>query len=313
MPPQQLMHALDAVARDLPDQLITCCYLMIDPDAGELTACSAGHLPILSVEPDASVRRLPIPVSVPLGVGDVPHVQATLPVAECATLVLYTDGLVETHRCDLDDQIGALEAELRAVFGAGFGSPIGLEHAADRVLTALLPRVDEPPDDVTLLLVRIPEAPFANASTALSPAPKSVAVGRHFVERTLVEWGRLELVDTACLLVSEILTNAVRHACSPIGLRLHQNEREVTLEITDDSTHLPQRRLADPDDENGRGLMLVDALADNWGTRATSTGKTVWITLSVEPDEGGPPEIGTGEAASPIPFPHQAVGPRSAV
>ncbi|HEU5334299.1 MAG TPA: PAS domain S-box protein [Actinocrinis sp.] len=313
MPPQQLMHALDAVARDLPDQLITCCYLMIDPDAGELTACSAGHLPILSVEPDASVRRLPIPVSVPLGVGDIPHVQATLPIAECATLVLYTDGLVETHRCDLDEQIGSLEAQLRRVFGADAGAPIGLELAADQVLTALLPRVDEPPDDVTLLLVRIPAAPFASAATSLSPAPKSVAAGRHFVEHTLEGWGRGELIDTACLLVSEILTNAVRHSCAPIGLRLHQTEREVTVEITDDNTHLPQRRLATADDENGRGLMLVDALADNWGTRATSTGKTVWITLTVEPDQNAAIGAEPDAVAPPIAFPHQVSAVRSTV
>ena len=305
MPPQQLMEALEAVVRDIPDQLITCCYLIIDPDAGEVTACSAGHLPILLVEPDADVRRLPIPVSVPLGVGDIPYVEATVPVAACATLVLYTDGLVESHRCDLDKQISVLEDELRAVFTA----ESDLEKAADQVLTALLPRIDEPPDDVTLLLVRVPQAPVASAATTLEAAPQSVAAGRRFVARTLDAWGCADLADTACLLVSEILTNAVRHARTPVALRLHRTARDVSFEICDDNTHPPQRRLPDSDDESGRGLMLVESLAAAWGTRPTRTGKSVWFTLPVEPARDQIPD--TGQAGSTLP--HQMSDERSVV
>jgi anti-sigma regulatory factor (Ser/Thr protein kinase) len=297
MPPQQLMHALDLFARDIPDQLTTCCYLVIDPDAGEVTACSAGHLPILLVDPDRTVRRLPIPVSVPLGVGDIPHEQITLPVAACATLVLYTDGLVETHRCDIDNQIAVLEGELRTVFASG----PGLEEAADQILAALLPRIDQPPDDVTLLLARIPAAPLASAATTLRPEPQAVAAARRFVKRTLTQWGQASHVDTACLLVSEILTNAVHHARTPIGLRLHHTTREIVTEITDDSTHLPRCRLPGPDDENGRGLMLVDALASDWGSRPAETGKTVWFTLAVDPVRNPGPDA----TASPSPLPRQ--------
>ena len=303
MPPQQLMHVLDLVARDIPDQLTTCCYLVIDPDAGEVNACSAGHLPILLVGPDNAVRRLPIPVSVPLGVGDIPHEQITLPVAPCATLVLYTDGLVETHRCDIDNQITALEDELRTAFASGSS----LEQAADQILAALLPRIDEPPDDVTLLLARVPAAPLSSAATTLRPEPQAVAAARRFVNKTLTQWGHPGHVDPACLLVSEILTNAVRHARAPIGLRLHHTAREITAEITDDSTHLPHRRLPGPDDESGRGLMLVDALASEWGTRPAETGKTVWFTLAVdlvqEPGRAGTPPPVPFLARRPLPDP----------
>ena len=275
MPPQQLMHALDAVARDIPDQLTTCCYLVIDPDAREVTACSAGHLPILTVETDGSTRRLPIPVSVPLGIGEVPHQQVVLPVQDSTTLVLYTDGLVETHDCDLDEQIDELQARL----GRVLADVTDLEQAADSIVDASLPHVDEPLDDVTLLLVRIPAAPVAHARIDLAPEPQSVAVARRFVADILTEWSLDELADQVRLAVSEILTNAVRHARGPIGLRLHRTAREITVEITDDSTHVPQRRAPDPQDENGRGLMLVEALTDAWGTRPTDTGKTVWFTL----------------------------------
>ena len=280
MPPRQLMGALDLVAGDLPDQMTTCCYLVVDPQAGEVSGCSAGHLPVLVAGPDATVSRLPIPVSVPLGVGHVPHEQATIPVAAGATLVLYTDGLVETHRCDIEQRIAALEGELRGIFT----SDPGLERAADKILTAMLPRMDEPPDDVTLLLVQIPEPPRFSAAVTLPAEPGSVATARRFVSRTLAEWEHPEHLDTACLLVSEIVTNAVRHARAPLGLRLHLTGREIITEIADDSTHLPHRHLADPDDEGGRGLMLVDTLATTWGTRPTDTGKTVWFTMALDPD-----------------------------
>jgi serine phosphatase RsbU (regulator of sigma subunit) len=162
MPPQQLMNALDVFAHQIPDQLTTCCYLVINTDADEVTGCSAGHLPVLLVHPDGTVHELPIPVSVPLGVGGVLHEQATIPVPASATLVLYTDGLVETRDRDIDERISALKDELRAIFTAG----PSLEQAADQILSAMLPRVNEPPDDVTLLLVQIPgPAPGSPAAT----------------------------------------------------------------------------------------------------------------------------------------------------
>jgi PAS domain S-box-containing protein len=277
MPPQQLMHALDAVAGDLPGQLITCCYLVINAAQGEVTAASAGHLPVLLVQPDATVAQLAIPVSVPLGVGGIPHQQTTLRVPHRSVLVLYTDGLVETRSSDLGTQIGALESELRAVFA----TTASLEQAADRVLAALLPSSGEPADDVTLLLARTPAAPLASAQITLRPEPRHVAAGRRFTRDTLTAWQHSQLADTACLLVSEILTNAVLHARHTIGLRLHQTAREVIAEITDDNTRLPQRTLPAPGDESGRGLTLVEALATTWGARPSSSGKTVWFTLAI--------------------------------
>jgi PAS domain S-box-containing protein len=284
MPPRQLMHALDAVAGDLPDQLITCCYLVINANQGEVTAASAGHLPVLQVQPDATVRQLPVPVSVPLGVGGIPHQETTLPVPPGSTLVLYTDGLVETRGSDLGTQISALESELRTLFAAASS----LEEAADRVLAALLPGSGEPADDVTLLLVRTPAAPLASAETTLRPEPRQVAAGRRFTRDTLTAWRHTELADTACLLVSEILTNAVWHARQTIGLRLHHTAREIIAEITDDNTQLPQRILPAPADESGRGLTLVDALADAWGARLSGTGKVVWFTLATDAHPDSP-------------------------
>jgi hypothetical protein len=122
---------------------------------------------------------------------------------------------------------------------------------------------------------------LSSAAITLPVEPRSVRAGRQFAGETLAQWGHPEHADTVRLLVSEILTNAVRQARAPIGLRVHRSTTEIVTEIFDDNPHLPQRRLAGPDDECGRGLMLVEALATEWGTRPGPAGKTVWFTVAL--------------------------------
>jgi anti-sigma regulatory factor (Ser/Thr protein kinase) len=279
IPPQQLMSVLDLVARDIPDQLTTCCYLIVDPRSGEVSGCSAGHLPVLLAGPDGEVSRLTIPVSAPLGVGDVPHQQATTLVAAGATLVLYTDGLVERRDRDIDEQITALQDTVQRVFADG----PDLEAAADQLLAAFRPAASQPPDDVTLLLTRIPEGPRSSRTVLLLPEARSAGLARSEVRATLTQWGVADLADTTCLLATELLANAVQHARSPVEMRLYLTAGEVIVEVTDDSAQLPQRCLPADDDEGGRGLLMVDALATSWGTRPAASGKTVWFTLPATP------------------------------
>ncbi|MFJ3307025.1 PAS domain S-box protein [Streptomyces sp. NPDC086549] len=276
MQPRQLMQALDTVVADLdvPDQLVTCCYLVIAADAGEVTACSAGHLPVLVTIPGEGARTLPAPVNAPLGVGGVIYEQCCTTIARGATFVLYTDGLVETPGGDIEDQITELVATLDKLASR---SP-DLEFVADEVLATLLPDADGH-DDVTLLLTRLPAAPLATATTELPALPRSVPEGRGFLGRVLDDWGLVDRADDACLLLSEVLTNAVQHAQGPIELHVCRTDTELTIEIADHSPHLPQPRVAAEDAESGRGLLLVRALADDWGVRPTDKGKTTWFSL----------------------------------
>jgi PAS domain S-box-containing protein len=276
MPPQQLMQYLELIARDMADRLTTCCYLVIDPHTGEVTGCSAGHLPVLVVGQDSIVRQLPLTVSPPLGVGDIPHQQVTVPVPAGATLVLYTDGLVERRDRDIDEQLASLEDVLHMLFS----DRSGLEQAADEILTAFRPAVHEPPDDVTLLMAEMPSGPLSSYATTLPPVPESIGAGRACVRDILAEWCQHDQADAACLLTTEILANAVRHARSPAWLRVYLTASEIIIEVTDDSAQLPQRGDPGPDDESGRGLVIVDALATSWGARPTGTGKAVWFTLA---------------------------------
>jgi PAS domain S-box-containing protein len=278
MQPRQLMRALDTCVADLdvPDQLVTCCYLVIAPDAGTVTVCSAGHPPVLVAGAGEGVRPLAAPVNTPLGVGDVLFEQCSSEIPPGATLVLYTDGLVETPGSDIESRIAELTVLLEGLFT---GTP-SLETAADQVLAGLLPDPDSHNDDVTLLLARLPAGPLAAVSTDLPAVPASVPQGRAFLRRALVSWQCADRVaDDALLLLSETLTNAVQHGEGPIALRLHRTATDLTVEVGDRSPQLPQPRPAERDEESGRGLLLVRTLADGWGVRPTDEGKTTWFTL----------------------------------
>ncbi|MGW1588648.1 SpoIIE family protein phosphatase [Streptomyces sp. NPDC002386] len=276
--PRQLMQTLESVVADLdvPDQLVTCCYLVIAADTGEVTMCSAGHLPVLVTAPGRSAQVLPAPVNAPLGVGGVIYEQRRTTVAPGATLVLYTDGLIETPGTDIEDQL----TELIAALDRLPDTPPDLEAAADHVLSTLLPDADGH-DDVTLLLTQLPAAPLATLATDLPATAESVRTGRDFLGKALVAWDCAHAADDALLLLSEILTNAVRHAEGPIGVRVCRTDTALTVEISDRSLHLPQPRLAAETDESGRGLLLVRALADDWGVRPTDEGKTTWFSLEL--------------------------------
>ncbi|MGW2515522.1 PAS domain S-box protein [Streptomyces sp. NPDC001617] len=277
MQPRQLMQALDICVADLdvPDQLVTCCYVIIAPDAGTVTVCSAGHLPILVAGTDDGVHRLPSPVNAPLGVGGVLYEQSCTAIQPGATLVLYTDGLIETPGSDIEERVGELTVVLDEFFA---GTP-ALETAADHVLASLLPGADSHDDDVTLLLAQLPAAPLAAIGIDLPAVPSSVPEGRAFLHKALTSWNCAPSADDALLLLSETLTNAVQHAEGPVGLHLHRTDTDLTVEVSDRSPHLPQPRLAAEDEESGRGLILVRALADTWGVRPTDEGKTTWFTL----------------------------------
>ncbi|WP_424881636.1 PAS domain S-box protein [Streptomyces sp. SLBN-8D4] len=279
MQPRQLMQELENCVTDLdvPDQLVTCCYLTIAPDTGTVTVCSAGHLPTLVAIPGEGVRSLAVPVNAPLGVGDVLYEQSSVAIPPGATLVLYTDGLIETPGSDIEERI----AELTSLLDDFFLDPPCLEAAADHVLAGLLPDAESHNDDVTLLLAQLPDAPPDAMSTDLAAVPSSVPEGRAFLSKALPSWDCAALADEGLLLLSETLTNAVQHGQGPIRVHLCRTSTGLTVEVSDHSPHLPQPRHAADDEESGRGLLLVRTLADTWGVRPTDEGKTTWFTLKL--------------------------------
>jgi anti-sigma regulatory factor (Ser/Thr protein kinase) len=113
------------------------------------------------------------------------------------------------------------------------------------------------------------------------PSLPAIRAVRHLVTETLRAWGQDALVSDAALLVSELATNAVRHASSPFRASVTRTDTTIRIAIEDLGTSEPLLRPADPDRLGGRGVALVDAMSQSWGCEPAPAGKVVWCELSM--------------------------------
>ncbi|WP_030206058.1 SpoIIE family protein phosphatase [Streptomyces sp. NRRL S-87] len=253
--------------------LATCVYAVYDPVTRRCTIANAGHMPPVLVESgDSGALLLEVPPGMPLGVGGEPFEEVEVELPEGALLALYTDGLVESRGHTLDEGLRGLREALRDP-----SQP--LEDVCDHVLNALETRHGE--DDIALLMARVQGLPpDAVGDWSLPREPRSVGRARELARQRLLSWGLEGLVDTTELLVSELVTNALRYGEGEIRLRLLL-DRTLVCEVWDGGLVQPRRRRARDTDEGGRGLQLVGLLSTGWGSRRTPRGKTVWFDLAL--------------------------------
>ncbi|WP_413094600.1 SpoIIE family protein phosphatase [Streptomyces nitrosporeus] len=268
--------------------LATCVYAVYDPVTRRCTFANAGHLPPVVVEPGEPALLLDVPPGMPLGVGGEPFEEVEVELKEGTLLALYTDGLVESRHHPLDEGLEALRDSL-----AGPARP--LEDVCDHVLSTLDTRHGE--DDIALLTARIQGLPAEAVGDWLLPRElRSVARARELARDRLLAWDLGGLVDTTELLVSELVTNALRYGEGEIRLRLLR-DRTLVCEVWDAGLVQPRRRRARDTDEGGRGLQLVGLLSAAWGSRRTPRGKTVWFELAL-PDGAASPELSVDQLLS---------------
>ncbi|MEU1892778.1 SpoIIE family protein phosphatase [Streptomyces pristinaespiralis] len=245
----------------------TCLYAVYDPVSGRCTMARAGHPEPVLVRPDGSAAQLPLPGGPPLGVGGLPFEAAEFDLPERSILALYTDGLIETPGRDIDAALVALRETLARPARS-------LEATCDAVMAALLP--ERPGDDIALLLARVVRLDADHHVSWDLPAEASiVSRARKNVARQLERWGLDDAVFTTEVIVSELVTNAIRYGGAPIRLRLIR-DTSLICEVSDGSSTAPHLRRARMFDEGGRGLLLVASLTECWGTRYSPTGKTIW-------------------------------------
>ncbi|MFF9061385.1 SpoIIE family protein phosphatase [Streptomyces sp. NPDC014882] len=282
LPPAQLLRNLDDLARRLGDTyLATCLYAVYDPIAGELHLANAGHIPpVLVRADDGRSELLALPAGAPVGVGGVPFEAVRVRVAPGDRLVMCTDGLVEMRGEDIGVGLAAL-CESAAHPAAS------MDDACDTIVRALAATFSKAgrgsrKDDVALLMARLNGiAPGDVAEWSLPLEPAQVGRARAAVREQLHDWRLAQLAGPAELMVSEVVTNAVRHAHGrPLTLRLVRGET-LLCEVDDDDHGLPTLTSAGPDDESGRGLRVVSTLAREWGTGRTAAGKSVWFELTL--------------------------------
>ena len=280
LPPQEVLHHLDEQAQRLgQDRMATCMYAVYDPVSHRITVANAGHPPPILLHMDGHAEVLRVPAGAPIGVGGVDFEAVELDAPAGATLLLYTDGLVESRLRDVWTGIEQLRERLAAaaqLTGPDHAPP--LEALCDDVLDMLGP--GDRDDDIALLAARFDGiAPSDVAYWFLEPEDAAPGRARRLARRALARWDLEELTDSVELLISEVVTNAVRYAERPVTLRLLKTD-VLRCEVGDDSPQLPRQRRARETDEGGRGLFLVNRLARRWGATRLSGGKVVWFELS---------------------------------
>ncbi|MGW0464060.1 SpoIIE family protein phosphatase [Streptomyces sp. NPDC003027] len=280
LPPQEVLHHLDEQAQRLgQDRMATCMYAVYDPVSHRITIANAGHPPPILLHLGGRAEVLRVPPGAPIGVGGVDFEAVELDAPAGATLLLYTDGLVESRLRDVWTGIEQLRERLAAtaqLTGPDHSPP--LEALCDDVLDMLGP--GDRDDDIALLAARFDGiAPSDVAYWFLEPEDAAPGRARRLARRALARWDLEELSDSVELLISEVVTNAVRYAERPVTLRLLRTD-VLRCEVGDDSPQLPRQRRARDTDEGGRGLFLVNRLARRWGATRLSGGKVVWFELA---------------------------------
>ncbi|MGZ9935369.1 SpoIIE family protein phosphatase [Streptomyces sp. NC-S4] len=250
----------------------TCLYAIYDPTSQLCTMARAGHPPPALVDPDGTVSLLDLPAGPPLGLGGLPFESVEIRLPEHSQLVLYTDGLIEDRHRDIDVALDALNRALAHADRAP-------EETCQAVLDAVAP--EHPDDDIALLVARTHAVPADRIATwELAADPALVSEVRAASVNQLNRWGLEESAFATELLLSELVTNAVRYGTAPIRVRLI-HDRNLICEVHDASSSAPRMRLSATTDEGGRGLFLVAQLAQSWGTRYTTDGKVIWAECSL--------------------------------
>jgi serine phosphatase RsbU (regulator of sigma subunit) len=291
LPPDEVLGRLDELVSQLDEEPSTestdasvigstCLYAVYDPVSGVCTVSRAGHLGPAVLRPDGSVDYPEIAVSPPLGVGGHPFETGAIRLEPGSQLLLFSDGLVEARGQDIDHGLQGLR---HALEGREPGS-------AEETCAAVLG--DDPAprarDDVVLLVARTDLLPPEQVAEWDVPSdPAAVGPVRNACVKQLAEWGLEEISFNTELILSELITNAIRYGAPPVKVRLLR-DTSLVCEVSDASSTAPHLRWAATMDEGGRGIFLVARLAHRWGTRYTPEGKVIWseqeLTESPSPD-----------------------------
>jgi PAS domain S-box-containing protein len=282
VPPEEVLDHLDDQVNRFQDErggrlagaaagTVACLYAVYDPVSRRCALAQAGHPPPLRVTSDGRAELLGGPGGPPLGLGGAPFESHETPLEDGDLLVLFSDSLVETPERSGDAGLALLRTVLS---DPELSSSPKLDDICDAVLQWMLPT--PPQDGVALLLARVHGLTRdRHASWDLAAVPEIVGRARALAARKLAEWGLEELTFATELVVSELVTNAVRYGSPPIRLRLIR-DRGLVCEVSDSSSTSPHIRRALETDEGGRGLYLVAQVVQLWGTRYHARGKTIW-------------------------------------
>jgi len=281
LPPAESLLQLDELMLTIGERephFATCAYAVYDCVTGEIELAVAGHLPPLLVHPDGRNEYLEVTPCPPLGIGNGVVDTKVITVADGSLFVLYTDGLVESRDRDISEGLDRLQA----AFGEGAPEK-DLEDLCKLSLDGVYS--DAKRDDIAVLIAKLRRIPEDHRICfQLEPEFSAVRHARSLIRDPLKRWGLEDLIDSSELLVSELVTNAIKYANGEVMLRLILEPDRLVCEVHDSSPALPRVLQVDKDAENGRGLHVVSQMSSRWGARRTTGGKVVWCEQLV-PEE----------------------------
>lgn len=261
---------------DLSGVTATCLYAVYDPVSARCTLASAGYPAPTVVLPEGMVTTVEVPTSPPLGQMQ-PHAETTeLDLAEGSVLLLHGYTTATPAPPTGPDQAVLVKA--------GLGSQSCLNTICRSALDVLLSERHCTHAGVLAARTRM----FGDSNVAgwdLAADLAAVSRARKHVSQTLTEWGLEDAAPTTELIASELVTNALRHACPPVRLCLILHGTGLTCEVSDGSSVSPHLKRARTFDESGRGLFIVAQLTRRWGTRYTGHGKIIWAEEQLQPSE----------------------------
>ena len=262
-------------------RLATLVYALVHPIERIITVVRAGHVPPLLAGPGLEPCLLDEVTGPPLGVGvGTIWREATTQVAVGSALALFTDGLLRDG-----GQLGT-EAGLRRVLDAVRHGPVGEPDQLADMLAALVH--SPPPDDTVLLIGQLVGDRGAAEPTLRRMLPataESAGMARWLITDLLGDLVDRDTLDTAALLTTELVSNAIRQTREELVLTVGLAAGRIRVGVADSSHRRPQLVQVGSRDTSGRGLHLVEALADRWGVEPDEhgLGKTVWFELDVPP------------------------------
>nr|WP_037829282.1 SpoIIE family protein phosphatase [Streptomyces sp. NRRL S-325] len=265
------------------DRFATSTYAQVDLATGEVRVARAGHFGPLIRHTDGRVGVPQVRGGLPLGIssdfGDEEYPETRLDLVPGETLVLYTDGLVEEPGADVDAGVAALIHEVSE-------GPDGAEALADHLSDRLWERWGSG-DDVALLVLQrspdlgSPQAPRLHQYIHQAD-PQGLSEARAIVRQALTDWGLAGLADDAETVTGELLVNVLLHTEGGAVLTLEvlpEPVRRIRLSVQDRSSVWPRRRTPGETSTSGRGLLLLDAVAERWGIEPRGEGKAVWCEI----------------------------------
>ncbi|MEV6489861.1 SpoIIE family protein phosphatase [Actinoplanes sp. NPDC051633] len=276
LPPATVLQHVSQMAGTMSGhQFVTCLYAVYDPTDSTLTYASAGHLPPAIIDADGRVSLPAERLGLPLRIGT-DYRQRQIPFPPGSGLVLYTDGLIERRTRPLDDGLLELTDKLADLTAR---EPGDAEAGCDKLIDELTEGLYD--DDIALLYVRDLGHRRHSAHMPLTETGDLAARARQFTRATLLEWRLGAMIDPVITVVTELVSNAIRHTGAPRRLDLLVTGARLVITVTDHDERLPRRTDPAPSDPRHRGLVIVDAYAHRWGNRPVEDGKAVWAEMTL--------------------------------